>query len=102
LLFFALARDGKGGWELSWRPQGGNQPPIELAIAVALLCWAQANRRQLAPIMPWKAFANVAKREASAIAVNLKEPGAREQQGAGSLPSDKPTSFIMKVVPPEK
>ena len=58
--------------------------------------------RELAPIMPWRAFANLTPSDAQAIAAFLKSLPPVKNKVAGPFgPSEKPTSFFMKVVPPE-
>ena len=53
--------------------------------------------------MPWKAFANLTKRDANAIAGYLKSLAPVSNKVPGPFgSSEKPTSFIMKVVPPEQ
>ena len=72
-------------------------------IVTALQKGTRPDGRQLAPIMPWKAFANLTKRDANAIAGYLKSPAPLSNKVPGPFgSSEKPTSFIMKVVPPEQ
>ena len=72
-------------------------------IVTALQKGTRPDGRQLAPIMPWKAFANLTKIDASAIADYLKSLAPVSNKVPGPFgPNEKPTSFIMKVVPPEK
>jgi hypothetical protein len=53
--------------------------------------------RMLAPIMPWRALANLTKVDASAKPPRRKESRCQ----VPSAPSEKPTSFVMKIVPPD-
>jgi mono/diheme cytochrome c family protein len=71
-------------------------------IVTALQKGQRPDGRVLAPIMPWKAFANLTRRDAEAIAAYLKslKPLANEVPGPFG-PNEKPTSFVMKVVPPQ-
>lgn len=72
-------------------------------IVTALQKGMRPDGRQLAPIMPWKAFANLSKRDADAIAAYLKSLAPVRNKVPGPFgPTEKPTSFIMKVVAPEK
>ena len=72
-------------------------------IVTALQKGTRPDGRQLAPIMPWKAFANLTKRDANAIAGYLKSLAPLSNKVPGPFgSSEKPTSFIMKVVPPEQ
>jgi mono/diheme cytochrome c family protein len=72
-------------------------------IVTALQKGARPDGRVLAPIMPWKAFASLTKADANAIAAYLKslEPISNKVPGPFG-PNEKPSSFVMKVVPPEK
>ena len=57
--------------------------------------------RVLAPIMPWRAFANLTKDDALAIAVYLKSLPPVSNKVPGPFgPTEKPTSFVMKIVKP--
>jgi mono/diheme cytochrome c family protein len=70
-------------------------------IVTALQKGTRPDGRQLAPIMPWKAFASLTKRDADAIAAYLKSLAPVRNKVPGPFgPTEKPTSFIMKVVPP--
>ncbi|HZT46867.1 MAG TPA: cytochrome c [Hyphomicrobiaceae bacterium] len=72
-------------------------------IVTALQKGMRPDGRQLAPIMPWKAFANLTKRDADAIAAYLKSLAPVRNKVPGPFgPTEKPTSFIMKVMAPEK
>ena len=73
-------------------------------IVTALQKGTRPDGRQLAPIMPWKAFANLTKSDANAIAAYLKSLPPISNKVPGPFgPNEKPTSFVMKVVPaPEK
>lgn len=58
--------------------------------------------RELAPAMPWRAFAEMSDADATAIAVYLKSLPAIKNKVPGPFgPNDKPTAFVMKVVPGE-
>jgi mono/diheme cytochrome c family protein len=72
-------------------------------IVTALQKGTRPDGRVLAPIMPWKAFANLTKRDAEAIAAYLKSlPPVKNKVPGPFGPKEKPTSFVMKIVPPEK
>jgi mono/diheme cytochrome c family protein len=72
-------------------------------IVTALQKGVRPDGRQLAPIMPSKAFANLTKSDANAIAGYLKSLAPVSNKVPGPFgPTQKPTSFVMKVVPPEK
>jgi mono/diheme cytochrome c family protein len=72
-------------------------------IVTALQKGTRPDGRVLAPIMPWKAFAKLTKSDANAIAAYLKSLKPVSNKVPGPFgPNEKPTSFVMKVVPPEK
>ena len=72
-------------------------------IVDALQKGTRPDGRQLAPIMPWKAFANLTKADANAIAAYLKSLAPISHKVPGPFgPSETPTSFVMKIVPPAK
>ena len=56
--------------------------------------------RELAPIMPWRALANLTKSDAEAIALYLQSLPPVEHQVAGPFgPTQTPTVFVMSVQP---
>jgi mono/diheme cytochrome c family protein len=70
-------------------------------ILTALQTGKRPDGRVLAPIMPWRAFAKLTRGDANAIAAYLKSLAPITNGVPGPFgPSDKPTSFVMKVVPP--
>jgi mono/diheme cytochrome c family protein len=72
-------------------------------IVAALQTGVRPDGRVLAPIMPWHAFAELTKQDVSAIVAYLRSIPAVSNKVPGPFgPNDKPTSFVMKVVPPEK
>jgi hypothetical protein len=61
------------------------------------------DKRILAPIMPWKALAQLTKDDTNAIVAYLKSIPAVKNKVPGPFgPGQKPTSFVMKIVPPAK
>ena len=71
-------------------------------IVTAIQTGARPDGRILAPIMPWRSFANLTKSDALAIAAFLKSlPPVRNAVPGPFGPTEKPTSFVMKIVPPE-
>jgi mono/diheme cytochrome c family protein len=71
-------------------------------IVTAITKGTRPDGRVLAPIMPWRAFANLSRRDALALAVYLKSlPPVKNKVPGPFGPNDKPTSFVMKIVPPE-
>jgi mono/diheme cytochrome c family protein len=70
-------------------------------IVTALQTGVRPDKRVLAPIMPWKAFAELTKADAMAIAAYLKSIPAVSNKVPGPFgPSQTPTGFVMKIVPP--
>jgi mono/diheme cytochrome c family protein len=70
-------------------------------IVTALQTGVRPDGRHLVPIMPWKAFANLTKADANAIAAYLQSLPPLSNKVPGPFgASEKPTSFVMKVVPP--
>jgi mono/diheme cytochrome c family protein len=71
-------------------------------IVTALQTGKRPDGRELAPIMPWRAFANLTKDDVTAIAVFLKSVPVVKNKVPGPFgASEKPTGFVMKVVPGE-
>jgi mono/diheme cytochrome c family protein len=71
-------------------------------IVAALQTGKRPDGRELAPIMPWRALANLSKEDVEAIAAYLMSLPAVKNKVPGPFgPNDKPTSFVMKIVPGE-
>jgi hypothetical protein len=59
--------------------------------------------RMLAPIMPWRALADLTPADAQAVVAYLRSiPPVKNKVPGPFGPSEKPTSFVMKIVPPDK
>ena len=72
-------------------------------IVTALQTGVRPDKRILAPIMPWKAFAQLTRDDATAIALYLKSIPPVKNKVAGPFgPTQTPTGFVMKIVPPAK
>jgi mono/diheme cytochrome c family protein len=72
-------------------------------IATAITTGKRPDGRVLAPIMPWHAFASLTRQDVLAMVAFLKSLPAVKNKVPGPFgPSEKPTSFVMKIVPPEK
>jgi mono/diheme cytochrome c family protein len=72
-------------------------------IVTAIQKGLRPDGRMLAPIMPWRALANLTKDDAQAIVAYLRSIPAVENKVPGPFgPSEKATSFVMKIVPPDK
>lgn len=79
---------GLGGW-------------TNAQILAAVQTGVRPDGRMLAPIMPWHAFAALTKADADAIVAFLRSLPAVEHKVPGPFgPTETPTSFVMKVVPP--
>ena len=72
-------------------------------IVMAMQTGVRPDKRILAPIMPWKALAQLTKDDAFAIVAYLRSIPAVKNKVPGPFgPTEKPTSFVMKIVPPAK
>ncbi len=70
-------------------------------IATAIRKGERPDGRELAPIMPWRAFAILTDQDVSAIVAYLKSlPPVKNKVPGPFGPNEAPTSFVMKVVPP--
>jgi mono/diheme cytochrome c family protein len=77
----------------SWTPE---------QIATAIRTGKRPDGRMLAPAMPVHSFRNLTAEDAQAIALYLKSlPPVRNKVPGPFGPDEKPTSFVMKVVPPQ-
>jgi mono/diheme cytochrome c family protein len=71
-------------------------------IATAITKGQRPDGRELAPIMPWQALANLTREDVGAIVAFLKSlPPVKNKVPGPFGPTEKPTSFVMKIVPPE-
>jgi mono/diheme cytochrome c family protein len=69
-------------------------------IVTAITTGKRPDGRQLVPVMPYAAFASLTPADARAIALYLKSLPAVQNKVAGPFgPGDKPTSFVMAVLP---
>ena len=83
-------------------PETGLGNWSEAQIVTALQTGKRPDGRELAPIMPWRAFADLTKSDARAIAVYLKSLPPVVHKIPGPFgPDEKAPVFRMKVVPPE-
>ncbi len=90
------------GPNLTPDPETGLGKWTEAQIVTALQTGKRPDGRELAPIMPWRSFANLTKSDAQAIAAYLKslKPVAHQVPGPFG-PDEKAPVFRMRVVPPE-
>jgi mono/diheme cytochrome c family protein len=74
----------------------------EKEIVTAIQTGVRPDGRQLAPIMPWRDFAHLTTSDAEAIAAFLKSlPPVKNKVPGPFGPTEKPTTLVMKIVPPE-
>jgi hypothetical protein len=74
----------------------------EQQIVTAFTTGVRPDGRILAPIMPWRDLAHLSKADALAIAAYLKTLPPFSHQVAGPFgPTEKPTVFVMTVLPAE-
>ena len=79
---------GLGGW-------------TDAQIVTALQKGARPDGRMLAPIMPWHAFANLTPQDTQAIVAFLRSiPPIKNKVPGPFGPTETPTAFVMKIVPP--
>jgi mono/diheme cytochrome c family protein len=72
-------------------------------IVAAITKGQRPDGRELAPIMPWQSLAVLTKEDALAIVAYLKSlPPVKNKVPGPFGPNEKPTAFVMKVVPPAK
>jgi mono/diheme cytochrome c family protein len=73
----------------------------EQDIVTVLRTGRRPDGRELAPIMPWRAFSQLTDHDVRAIAVYLKSlPSVANKVPGPFGPTETPTSFVFKVVPP--
>jgi mono/diheme cytochrome c family protein len=71
-------------------------------IAAAITKGVRPDGRMLAPIMPWHAFKTLTRRDTDAIVAYLRSlPPVTNKVPGPFGPSEKATSFVMKIIPPE-
>jgi mono/diheme cytochrome c family protein len=71
-------------------------------VVAAITKGQRPDGRVLAPIMPWHAFANLTAQDVRAIAAFLRSlPPVKNRVPGPFGPNERPTSFVMKIVPPE-
>lgn len=71
-------------------------------VAAAITQGKRPDGRMLAPVMPWHAFASLTDEDTRAMVAFLKSlPPVKNRVPGPFGPNDKPTSFVMKIVPPE-
>jgi len=73
----------------------------EEQIITAFTTGKRPDGRELAPIMPWRAFANLTPADKTAIAAFLKSMPPVSNKVPGPFgPNDTATAFVMRIVPP--
>jgi mono/diheme cytochrome c family protein len=72
-------------------------------IITALRTGERPDGRMLAPIMPWQAFASFTDEDVKSVVLYLRTIPAIKNDVPGPFgPAEKPTQFVMKIVPPEQ
>lgn len=72
-------------------------------IIKAIRTGQRPDGRMLAPVMPWPALAKLTDNDAKAVVAYLKSLPPVSNKVPGPFgPGETPTSFVMKIVPPEK
>ena len=80
---------GLGGWS-------------DAQIAAAITTGTRPDGRKLAPIMPWRNLAAMTKADVDALIAYLKSlPPVKNKVPGPFAPSGTPTSFVMRLLPPE-
>ena len=73
----------------------------EAQIIAAIQTGARPDGRMLAPIMPYHAFASLTQQDVQVIVAFLRSVPPVNNKVVGPFgPTETPTSFVMKVVPP--
>lgn len=71
-------------------------------IVTALTKGVRPDGRELAPVMPWRAFASLTADDVASMVMFLRTLPVVVNKVPGPFgPNDKPTSFVMKVLPPD-
>jgi mono/diheme cytochrome c family protein len=71
-------------------------------IIAAMQTGKRPDGRELAPVMPWRAFASLTKSDADAIVTYLMSlPPVKNKVPGPFGPNEKPTGFVMQIVPGE-
>ncbi len=90
------------GPNLTPDPDTGLGPWSLEQIAIAITKGRRPDGRELAPIMPWHAFASLTAQDVRAIVVYLRSlPQVNNRVPGPFGPNEHPTSFVMKIVPPQ-
>jgi mono/diheme cytochrome c family protein/uncharacterized protein YjiS (DUF1127 family) len=90
------------GPNLTPDPQTGLGTWSAAEIATAITTGKRPDGRILAPIMPWHAFANLTRQDVQAVVAFLQSLTPVRNQVPGPFGAgEKPSSFVMKIVPPE-
>jgi len=73
----------------------------EEQIVTAVTKGMRPDGRELAPIMPWRGFANLTRTDSMAIAAFLKSlPPVSNKVPGPFAQGATPTSFVMRIIPP--
>jgi len=70
-------------------------------IAAAITSGKRPDGRELAPIMPWRAFSYMSKEDVAAIVAFLQSlPPVKHEVAGPFKPGEKVTTFLYRVLPP--
>jgi len=70
-------------------------------IAAAITSGKRPDGRELAPIMPWRAFSYMSKEDVAAIVAFLQSlPPVKHEVAGPFKPGEKVTAFLYRVLPP--
>lgn len=70
-------------------------------IATAMTTGKRPDGRELAPIMPWRAFSYMSKEDVAAIVAFLQSlPPVKHEVAGPFKPGDKVTAFLFRILPP--
>jgi mono/diheme cytochrome c family protein len=71
-------------------------------VIAAIRTGVRPDGRILAPVMPWRQLSVLTDQDARALVAYLRSLKPVRNKGAGPFgPSEKPTTLVMKIVPPE-
>jgi mono/diheme cytochrome c family protein len=73
----------------------------EAEIVAAITTGIRPDGRKLATVMPWMNYAGLTPEDTTAIAAYLKSLPPASNKAPGPFgPGEKPTSFVMRIIPP--
>ena len=95
-----MVRHDRRGPNLTRDKEAGLGDWTDAQVATALTAGKRPEGRELAPVMPWHAIANLTKEDVAAIVAFLRTVPAVKNKVPGPFgPKEEATSFVMNVVP---